>query len=664
MDARLSPRLRTIACMVFLFGVNALMCRELFHLEYTSRLGSVEALFISFSKWMMDHWHDRSWIPMWMDGIPARQVYGPGLHTAVAQLALWTGWTAQHAHHFITACTYSLGPVTLFWLIYRTTQRRGAALFAGLFYSLVSPSLFLFETFRLDVGSYLDARRYQNLIVYGEGPHVTDLMMIPLVLWMIEEAASAKRWVFVFLAPIALACLVLTNWTGTTGFAMALSAYVLSKWGAGKYGERRLHWPTFIGIGVIAYMLASPWVPPSLIKTMQIASSQLSPQLPFGPRLKVAIAFAAVLLAAHFILRRFRVDPWTRFFAYFALISGGIVTCDTVLNRPLIPIGYRFQLELEMAIAGLIALVATSIGARLPRTAQRVLIGVLLVVGFLQGRNYRHYMRYGTTAIDHTTTEEYKMSKWIDAHLHDQRVFVPGNLSEWMNLYNGVWQVVGCCDQSVLANEYRMAVYVIYSGDGAGDRDGEISTMWLRLYGASAVAVQSTVTTQIGQPYRNIRKFDGVLKELWRDGESVVYSVPYSGLAHVIPETAMPSRHPVNGVDMEPFVPLINAMERPSERAELQWMNQHEFEISADTGPRDVIFVQQTFDEGWHAYEGSDELPLRVNVLGLTTVEGLSPGHHKIHMIYSGDTEDRIVNAAFWIGAVLLVLWTYRRATT
>ncbi|MEI9813524.1 MAG: hypothetical protein WDO18_13155 [Acidobacteriota bacterium] len=134
----------TIACVAFLFAVNAAICSRLFHTEFTNQVASIESAFISFSRWMMDHWHDRTWMPLWIDGIPARQVYGPMLHTSVAWLALQTGWTPQHAFHFLTASTYCLGPVALFWLIDRVTLRRGAALLAGLLYSLISPSTWVF----------------------------------------------------------------------------------------------------------------------------------------------------------------------------------------------------------------------------------------------------------------------------------------------------------------------------------------------------------------------------------------------------------------------------------------------------------------------------------------------------------------------------------------
>src|SRR4029077_9487998 len=144
---------------------------------------------------------------------------------------------------------------------------------------------------------------------YGEGPHVTEMVMIPLVIWLIDEASSARRWIFLPFAPIALATLVLTNWTGTTGVAMALVAYCLSKLGASKSGGGRpLHWPSLLGIGAIAYLLACPWIPPSLVQAVQTSSANLQNPIPTSRKLLVFVPLAAALIGLHFVFERLRVS--------------------------------------------------------------------------------------------------------------------------------------------------------------------------------------------------------------------------------------------------------------------------------------------------------------------------------------------------------------------
>ena len=120
-------KLLTPSCMAALFALNAYICQQLFGVEITRQTGAIEAAFISFGRWMVDHWGEFDWFPMWVTGTPFRQVYQPVLHVSVAELARLTDWTAPHAYHFLAATTYSLGPVTLFWMCYRATRRPGFA---------------------------------------------------------------------------------------------------------------------------------------------------------------------------------------------------------------------------------------------------------------------------------------------------------------------------------------------------------------------------------------------------------------------------------------------------------------------------------------------------------------------------------------------------------
>ena len=239
--------------------------------------------------------------------------------------------------------------------------------------------------------------------------------------------------------------------------------------------------------------------------------------------------------------------------------------------------------------------------------------------------------------------------------------FAPGTVGIWMNLYSDVPQVFGCCDQSVRNHQHRIALYIIYSGDGAGDRDGEIAILWLKTYGAAAVGVAATGSSQLGQPYGNPHQFDGLLPEAWRDGESVVYLIPQPShsLAHVVDRSAVVRRAPVNGIDVEPLLPLVAALDDPAyPPATLRWLNQHEAEITAQTGPSQLLFVQETYDPGWHAMENGVELSVAPDALGLTAIDPGHAGPHTIQFIYTGGLEDRLARLAQLVGLALLVLWT------
>ncbi|MBI4460530.1 MAG: hypothetical protein HY648_10795 [Acidobacteria bacterium] len=665
------PRFRIAFCMAALFAVNAYICGGLFSAEITRQTGSIEGAFISFSRWLADHWGESGWFPLWVTGTPVRQVYQPVLHFSVAELARLTQWTPQHAYHFLTALTYSLGPVALFWLCYRATRRVGFALLTGTLYSVVSPACFLIPAVRQDAGGLLLARRFQSLVQYGEGPHVTALMLLPLVIWLLDEAASARRraflpWAFLPWACFALATLALTNWTGTMGLSMAVAAYALSKLGATKADGPPLHWPTLLGIAAIAYLFTSPWLPPSLIRTVLESSSNMETAMPVSGKLLFLLALGCAIGASHFFFQRFRVNRWFRFFLYFALISGAIAGGDLWFGWRIFPLAQRFHLEMEMAIVGAVAYAALHTTARPSRWGRTVALCLLVVFCAAQVRNYHRYAQELAQEVDFTATVEYKMAQWFAANMEGQRVFSPGSVSYWMNLYSDVPQFLGCCEQSIRSRAHRVASYFIYSGSGgASARDGELAALWLKVYGVAAVGVAASGSSQSPQPFRDPKKFDGILPEAWREGESVIYRVPQrrNSLAHVIARSAVVSREPLDGLDIEPLRPLLAALDDlASPPATLRWLSPNEAEVTVQIAPGQVIFIQQTYDPGWHAIEKGRDLKIVPDALGLTIMDpGAVPergGELRFRLVYSGGLEDRLARAARVFAVVLLILWT------
>lgn len=641
-----SSRARTLACLGLIFTLNVYIVHNLFNTEFTQELVSVDAAFMSFARWLADHWNDSSWLPMWVMGTPARQVYNPALHHTVAGLSLITGWTVQHAYHFVTATTYCLGPVTLFWLCYRSTKRHSFALLTALLYSLISPSAFLATHFRVDNGGLFNPRRLQTLVHYGEGPHVTALMLIPLVIWLLDEAAAKRRWMFLPLATIALAAIPLTNWTGTTGLIMALAAYVFSKF----QSEHPIHWPTFIGIGALAYALACYWIPPSLIRTVQQSSVGLDIITPWQEKAAV-IAFAAlVMYAAHRLFTRYSTPSIYRFFAYLAMISGAAVLAKMWFGRVLIPIAHRFHLEMEMGIVGAVAFLALLLATRLPRRVQYAALAAALLAGAAQARFYRRESRNTTVATDVRNTPDYRMSQWFAANANGERVFAPGTVAIWMNLYSDVPQFYGCCDQTVRADEVRMAIYDIYSGKD----DGKIGAMWLKLFGVGYIGVTQP---EFEPPFADPKKFDGVLQEVWRDGPNAIYKVPRpnASLAHVVPTAALNQRRPINGIDIEPLQSLITALDNPPSNATFHWLSQHEAEITAHLDPGQSIFVQETCDPGWHT---DSQFVIECGPLGLMKITTGAAGDFKIHLAYTWSREDLVTRVAQLGGLSVLLLWT------
>ena len=88
--------LELLAYAAAIFAINAYICRNLFGIEFTQRMESIEGSYMTIARWAAANWSDLTWFPLWFNGMPFVKVYQPGFHFAVAGLSALAGWTIQH----------------------------------------------------------------------------------------------------------------------------------------------------------------------------------------------------------------------------------------------------------------------------------------------------------------------------------------------------------------------------------------------------------------------------------------------------------------------------------------------------------------------------------------------------------------------------------------
>ena len=643
-----------------LFALNAYICRELFSVEFTQHMESIEGSYMTISRYAMQHWGELTWWPLWFTGMPFTHVYQPGFHLTVAALGTLFRQSPQHMYHLMCALAYCFGPVTLYWFCLQTTGRRGYAFVVGLLYSLISPVCFLIPAVRGDVGSYFWPRRYQILVHYGEGPHATAVTMLPLVILWVHRAAGERRWQFIPLAAMGLAALVLTNWPGAIGLSLALAAYAISRIGGGE----KLHWPTLVGLGAVAYLLACRWIPPSVIASVQRNAQESDATMLGVSRFALLLALVVFLV---FLQRRLRADPWLGFFLHFSLLTGAVVLANGWARFRLLPQANRFEVEMEMALIGLGVYLAARVWDRSSGLLRAAAVLVLALFAMRQVSVFRNYAREQTQSIQIENTIEYQTAKWFEANMHGARVFAPGSISLWLNMFTEVPQVAGCCDQGVPGIMHRIALHTIYTDQNAGSRAAEFSLAWLKAYGASAIEMVGANSREAFKPYQHPAKFDGVLRELWRQGDDVIYEVPQrsASLAHVIRPDDVVSRAPIHGLDTEPLARYIAALDDPAlPVAGMRWLRPHHVRIDADLREGQLISVQVSYDAGWHAFVNGTARRIRADKLGLMVIEPACTGACGIDLIYDGGAEATWAAVAQALGLIILVGWTVRASYT
>ena len=639
-----------------LFALNAAIAWPLFRVEYLSQTGTGESVTIAYARYARDHWPDFDWCRFWYAGLPFRNAYVPALHLTAAAVSWLSHLSAASAFHHVAAFLYCFGPVTLFWMAWRLSGSASGSFCAALAYSLISPSAFLATEIGRDLGSPLWDQRLHSMVVYADNPHVAALALLPLAILVLDVALEKRRPFYFVAAAVALAAVPLTNWPGAIGLAFAVLAYGLAQTGPG--GVRR--WLLIGAVAALAYAFAIPWIPPSTILATQRDAQAFAPVNRFAARhLIYAVALAALVWALMRLLSAVRTPRYLRFFALFFFFFAAITLGWYWLGLTLLAQPNRFHLETEMGFTLGVVFAARMALARWP-APRRPVVAVFAIACAVQFVQYRAYARRLIHGIDITQTSEYKTARWFDQHMRDSRVEVPGSTSFWLNVFTDTPQLTGCCPQGVLNQTARVADYGIMTDLTAENRAFENSLLWFKALGVRAVAVSGPRSTEVYKPFYHPAKFGGKLRVLWRDGDDVIYEVPwrYYSIAHAISSSDAVARTPAHGVDTQPLVPYVEAIDRPdAPQLQVQWLDNETMRITGDLQPRQIVSVQENMDSGWSASANGSPRSVYADKLGLIAIEPYCQGHCTIELHYNGGIE---MQCAHWINRGALagsLLW-------
>ena len=231
-------------------------------------------------------------------------------------------------------------------------------------------------------------------------------------------------------------------------------------------------------------------------------------------------------------------------------------------------------------------------------------------------------------------------------------MFIGGQRSFWFNVFTDVAQMHGGHDPNTPNFLVQIAHFAIGSGMNAGSRDVEISLLWLRAFGVSAIHVPRQTPDDYYVAFANPHKFEGVLPVLWREDGETIYRVPRQSdsLAHVVPASALATRRPVNGIDVDPLVPYVSALEDPAmPLAEMDWHGLNAFAVHTSAHRGQVISVQTNYFPGWRAKVDGSERPVYADALGLMAVAPQCNGPCTVELTYDGGAERSAALVANWL---------------
>ena len=629
----------TAAAALSLFVINAGLVWRLFRIPYTQYMGSIEAAYVGLARYIVAHFPHLAWFPLWYCGIPYPDTYPPLLHFTVAGVAAGAHISAGLAYHIVTAVFYALGPVTVFWAAWRLGAGRVPAWLAALGYSLVSPSCFLVHDIRADAGGWFGARRLETLLPYGEGPHLTSLVFLPLAIAMVHVALTRRRPVYYVLAGLALAATVLSNWIGAFALALGAGAYLF----AGFEGRPLRQWVTAAALGAYAYAVALPFVAPSIVSTIRANAPLVGGHFESSPtHLAIAAAFAAGFPAFAWAMRRGGLAAPAQFGILFLYANGFITLSAYWFHFSLLPQPQRYHLEMDMAFWMAAALAASPLYQRLPRRTAAIVAGALVLAVAPVWYRQQRQARGMEQPIDIQTTAEYRVSRWLGEHMPGRRVFAPGTISFWMNAFSDTPMMNGGFDNGMRNVLLQYIIYQEYFGDKL-----EIGLGFLKAFGVDAVVGGDPSSREFYHPYAHPEKWHE-LPVLWRDSTEVVYAVPRgtTSLAHAVRAADLVTETPLS-YELKAVQSYLAALDDPTlPPADFRWAGTGSARISGSLRPEHLLSVQVTFDEGWHASVNGAPRRIWSDKLGQIVVEPRCDGACTVDLVYDGGTEMRLAHAA------------------
>lgn len=647
MKARREGRFEIAGYAALLAGLNFYFCHELFRFEYLDNFQSNEGILVTLAKFLVHH-AGAKWFSLWNIGLPAENTYDPVMPGAIALVSWLTPISPPHALHVLCGMFLCLIPVAWFWLMWRWGVSARCAFFAGVLYSLLSPSL----VFQLrDWSQVLNNRRLVDVVFWGDIAHMVATGFLPLALWAIERAARTARRRY-FLGGILLSALsCLSDKFGITGLALCTAVLLASL----NLAEMRKGAIRAALIGAATYLCVCRILTPTLLGIVSKNSQMLSGDYRFS-RLTL-VGWAIVLVGGAAVrLGLARAGFGIRFGVLMAWMFTSIYIIYFKLHIPVLPVTERYDLEVDLGLS-----IAAAIGIwQLPLRVRGVLVAAALIAAVPQAVTVRDAARAQLKGVDVHQTVEYRASRWIAQNLPGVRVMMGGDATYWFDYWTDNPQLSGGHDGMAPNYIQRIAVYTIYTGANAGDRDALYSIFWMKAYGVGAIYVAGARSTEKTHPFAHPDKFAGVLSILWQENDTTIYALAnrLRGLAHVIPASAVVARRPTHGLDIAPAEPYIQALDDASlPDATLRWESTDRARIDAVTAPGQVVSVQITYDPGWVAWSGGRRLNVRQDGLGMMVIDPVGVGPCRIALEFTGGLQRMVLQVISLIMIAGLCLW-------
>ncbi len=593
-------------------AANLYLCRDALLLKLTGYANSMHGFWMALARAPLADWLFPTWWPWWDGGMPMEYTYAPLMPSIAGVIARLATLDVSHAWQIVTVLVFALGPAAICWSARRLGTPPAYALLGALFYSLTAPTELFAPDASFGWSNFWNARRMYLSFVWDETPHLAALALLPLALvtWvrLLDAPGPARR----LAAVLATAAPVLANTFGATQLAMALACLI-----AARPGDWRAILSRVVPVALLAYLVVSPWLPPSLIGVMMRNSNAYPEGAVAGESAMGIVALAAAFIPLAWLLSRMIASWAARFWLLMAFAACTTVAMFHHLGWRLVPQAGRYRSEAEVALAMTVAFVGPMLARRLPALARAALAAGLLYLAWGQVASHRQFARGLLRSVDPNAMVESRVA----GRLHEMklsRVFVPGSIAAWMNAFAPVAQLGGGSFPTAINLAQQQAVEAIY-GRGAGDPVAR-----LRTFGAAAVVVTGPGSREFWKPFPKPDMYEGKLPLLWADADVRVYDTGVRSLARA-----------------------------GGREAVFRWEGGSRAVVEAETAPGEAIAVRINYHRGWNVANHGIPIAPRADERGLMVLDP-GPGRHRIELNFRGGWEAWSTRAAAALALLLL----------
>jgi hypothetical protein len=620
-----------------LFLLASLFLAPYYKRKYTNQWPSIESTFISDARFLVAHGPHPRWQPLWYTGTRFDYIYPPALRYGTALLSKVFGWWTVKAYHFYTTFFYCVGIAGVYLLVRVAGRSRAAAWLCALATGLLSPSLLLFPNMRADAGPWHVPVRFNVLVHYGEGPHITALCLLPIALAFTWRALEARRPGSLALAAIFCAAAVSNNFYGATALAIFFPLLVWSF--LVTRGSRGVLFPA-LAIPLLAYGLTAFWLSPSYL---QITLHNLRYVAEKGNSRSAAVAAVTAVIFAlvSYWFTRFRKNRTWALFVVGSLVFFGLdVAGNHFLNFRVIGEPRRLIPELDLVILLAAALLGEWLWLR-PGRGLKIAVALVVLVSFASARHYViHVREYIQPWPDYQSRVEYRVADWLWKNAPHSRTFTSGTVRFWFDTWHDLAEMGGGSEQGLLNPVVYESSWEVVMGS-----DPELVRLWLQ---AAGVDVMYTSGPNSDEQYKDIQNHERFAQWplLWEDAQGDQLRSTqrrFAPLVRVVDTATLNGLPPLRDqLDIEHLRPYVNAIENgPDSPATLDWPSTDAMVVHAKIASGQSLLIQETWDSAWQAWADGQRLPIRKDELNFMVIDP-PPGDRTVRLEFTMPFENRV----------------------